>query len=220
MMAGARQSRRGSAPPWWVALAVASMLAGSAVAQDDPRDIVVNTAGAVADRLEGRRGYFRDNPEELYALIDEILLPNFDIRYAGYRVMGEANWKAATKEQRNRFIDAFYQFMLRSYATGLLQLDPDSLKIDPEFRSNDRFAAVQTTIMQDTGALIPVNYRLRRSKRGWRVYDVRIEGVSYVENYSNQFAAEIDALGLDAVIDRLQAEVDKMSDEPTPVDSS
>ena len=51
---------------------------------------------------------------------------------------------------------------------------------------------------------------LRLSKVGWRVYDVRIEGVSYVENYHNQFAAEIDALGLTAVIDRMQTEIDDM----------
>lgn len=173
-------------------------------------EVIDRTAEQVAATLEGRRNHFRDHPEELYAVIDEILLPNFDVRYTGYKVMGEANWKAATKEQRRRFVDTFHQFMVRSYATGLLRLDPNSLEILPDFRANERFAAVETTIMEDSGQLIPVDYHLRKSKTaGWRVYDVRIEGVSYVESYSNQFAAEIDALGLDAVIDRMQAEIDQ-----------
>ena len=47
---------------------------------------------------------------------------------------------------------------------------------------------------------------MRNSKDGWRVYDVRIEGVSYIQNYRNQFNAEISATGIDAVIDRLAAE--------------
>ncbi|UCG73554.1 MAG: ABC transporter substrate-binding protein [Chromatiales bacterium] len=179
-----------------------------------PHDVVVSTANQVADSLDGRRAYFRDNPEELYSTIDKILQPNFDVRYAAYKVMGEANWKAASKQQRRLFVDTFYQFMLRSYASGLLRLDPDSLEILPDYKSNQKYAAVQTTIMQDTGQLIPVNYRLRRSKVGWRVYDVHIEGVSYVENYGNQFSAEIAALGLDAVIERLQDEIEQMSKEP------
>ena len=203
-----------------VTLAAGLSLVDGAAAQEafakppGPRDVVVSTASQVADSLDGRRAYFRNNPEDLYATIDKILQPNFDVRYAAYKVMGEANWKAASKAQRRRFVDTFYQFMLRSYASGLLRLDPDSLEILPEYRSNERFAAVQTTIMQDTGQLIPVNYRLRLSKAGWRVYDVRIEGVSYVENYGNQFSAEIEALGLEAVIERMQTEIDEMSDSP------
>ena len=43
---------------------------------------------------------------------------------------------------------------------------------------------------------------------------MRIEGVSYVENYGNQFSAEIEALGLEAVIERMQTEIDEMSDSP------
>ncbi len=186
-----------------------------AVAQEaGPRDVIVSTANRAADSLDGKRAYFRQHPEELYAVIDEILKPNFDVRYAAYKVMGEANWKAASKEKRALFVETFYQFMLRSYSTGLLRLDPNSLEVLPDYQANERFAAVDTTIMQDTGQLIPVNYRLRLSKAGWRVYDVRIEGVSYVENYGNQFAAEIDALGLDAVIERLQGEIDAMIKAP------
>lgn len=201
----------------WLA---ASVNAVAQEAKPGPREVVVQTAEDVAAELEGKRKYYRENPEELYVVIDRILLPNFDIRYAGFKVMGEANWKAASKEQRRRFVDTFYQFMLRSYATGLLRLDPDSLEILPDFKSNERFAAVETTIMQDTGQLIPVNYRLRRSKAGWRVYDVRIEGVSYVENYSNQFAAEIEALGLEAVIDRMKGEIDNMSEAQPATDAT
>ncbi|MGI9330189.1 MAG: MlaC/ttg2D family ABC transporter substrate-binding protein [Gammaproteobacteria bacterium] len=176
-----------------------------------PRDVVANTAGEVAERLDGRRSYFREHPEELYALINEILLPNFDLRYAGYKVMGDGNWKAASKAQKKEFVETFYQFLLRSYATGLLTLVPESLVIEDEFQSNEKFASIQTSVREDTGSVIPVNYRLRLSKEGWRVYDVRIEGVSYVENYHNQFSAEIEALGLESVIARLSEEIEKMN---------
>ena len=185
-----------------------------------PRDVVANTAGEVAERLDGRRPYYRQHPEELYALINEILLPNFDLRYAGYKVMGDSNWKAASGAQKKEFVETFYQFLLRSYATGLLSLVPESLVIEDEFQSNEKFASIQTSVREDTGSVIPVNYRLRLSKQGWRVYDVRIEGVSYVENYHNQFSAEIDALGLESVIARLVEEIEKMNQSAVKKESS
>jgi phospholipid transport system substrate-binding protein len=48
---------------------------------------------------------------------------------------------------------------------------------------------------------------MRRSAPGWKVYDVRIEGVSYIQNYRNQFNAEISANGVNSVIARLRTEV-------------
>jgi phospholipid transport system substrate-binding protein len=50
-----------------------------------------------------------------------------------------------------------------------------------------------------------VNYALREVDAVWKIYDVRIDGVSYVQNYRNQFGAEISALGLEAVIERLES---------------
>jgi phospholipid transport system substrate-binding protein len=53
---------------------------------------------------------------------------------------------------------------------------------------------------------------------GWKAYDVRIEGISYVQNYRNQFNAEVAAKGLDALITRLEketAEIDAGRREPT-----
>ncbi len=67
---------------------------------------------------------------------------------------------------------------------------------------------MKTETRMDDGSEVPINYSMRKTPDGWRVYDVRIEGVSYVQNYRNQFNAEIAALGVDAVIDRLSAEVE------------
>jgi phospholipid transport system substrate-binding protein len=63
-----------------------------------------------------------------------------------------------------------------------------------------------TELQLDDGTRVAVNYSLRKSSKGWKVYDVRLDGVSYVRNYRSQFNAEISALGIDAVIARLESE--------------
>ena len=51
-----------------------------------------------------------------------------------------------------------------------------------------------------------MNFSFGLFRDGWRFFDVRIEGVSYIKNYRNQFEAEITAVGIDAVIERLESE--------------
>ncbi|MFW2404456.1 MAG: MlaC/ttg2D family ABC transporter substrate-binding protein [Gammaproteobacteria bacterium] len=173
-----------------------------------PHEIIESTATAVTSRLDGRADYFDENPGELYELIDELLLPHFDVRYAGRLVLGK-HWKTASKEQRDRFVDVFYKFLLQSYANGILEVEQGSIKVLPaDDQENEKRVVVKTETRMDDGSEVPINYSMRKTKNGWRVYDVRIEGVSYVQNYRNQFNAEIAALGVDAVIDRLTAEVE------------
>ncbi|HHQ14444.1 MAG TPA: ABC transporter substrate-binding protein [Chromatiales bacterium] len=179
-----------------------------AVAECSPHEVIRSTAGDVARLLDGRRDYLRRHPDELYALISEVLLPHFDLRYSSYLVLGKQHWRAASKEQRDRFVQAFYQFLVRNYATGLLDFNPGTLAVLDDESSPDRKRhVVHTEMRMDGGRIVPIDYRLRRTGDGWRVYDVRIQGVSYVQNYRSQFAAEIDALGLDAVIARLESEI-------------
>jgi len=193
-------------------LALATSAALAVTVTDDPErsphEMIETTAMAVSERLDGRQQYFNENPDELYTLVDELLLPLFDTRYAGRLVLGK-HWKAATKEQRNQFVDVFYRFLLQSYANGILEFDQGSIKVlPPDEQQNEKRVIVKTETRMDDGSEVPINYSMRKTSKGWRVYDVRIEGVSYVQNYRNQFNAEIAALGVDAVIERLNAEVE------------
>ena len=191
----------------WVALCLVLLAGLAAASTDSPYDIIRLTADELTERLDGRRDYLAQNPAELYGLIDAVLLPRFDTRYAGYLVLGKRNWRAASEVQRTRFVDAFYGFLLRSYADAVLKFDQSQIKVEASDQADDgKRAVVRTTMRLDDGSDVPVNYSMRNSEQGWRAYDVRIEGVSYVQNYRNQFAAEIDANGIDAVIARLESE--------------
>jgi len=171
-----------------------------------PNEVIEYASAEITDRLEGRRAYFATHPVELYEVVNEIMAPYFDVRYAGRLVLGN-HWKTSTAEQRDRFIDAFYDFLLQSYADAVLKFKQDAVTIyAQEGDLPEKRAVVKTSMRMDDGSMVPVNYSLRKSKVGWRVYDVRIEGVSYIQNYRNQFNAEIAALGIDAVTERLLLE--------------
>jgi phospholipid transport system substrate-binding protein len=65
---------------------------------------------------------------------------------------------------------------------------------------------VKSTALLDDGTEVPVHYAIVNRPQGWLMYDVKIEGISYVRNFRAEFNSEINATGLDAVIERLEAE--------------
>lgn len=182
------------------------VMLGLAAEDLTPREVVEETASGMQAKLQGRQEYYADNLDQLYEVIGDILLPHFDVRLAGRMVLGK-HWGSATGDQRNRFIDVFYTFLIRTYAKGMLGFDQDGLTIFADQKPpTENRAVIRTELQLDDGTRVPVNYSLRKSSKGWKVYDVRIDGVSYVQNYRSQFNAEISARGIDAVIARLESE--------------
>ncbi len=190
-------------------MATAHVLAAAGDTAGSPVALIESRATELAAKLQGRQDYFNDNTEELYALVSGVLLPGFDVNYASKLVLGRTHWTAASVEQREAFIDAFYGFLVRTYSKGLIGFDQSNLSVDPAARlsADGKKALVRTRVALENGDSIAINYALRDGETGWKMYDVRIDGVSYIQNYRSQFDAEISARGIDAVIERLQAEL-------------
>ncbi|NDD73683.1 MAG: ABC transporter substrate-binding protein [Gammaproteobacteria bacterium] len=171
-----------------------------------PNQLIETAANTMITELDTRRADFRKNPDRLYSLVERVLLPHFDVDYAGRLVLGK-HYRAATPEQRKRFIDAFYGSLMGNYGDALLEFTGDRIKVLPTPTPADATAAVvRTEVKRSNGEKIPVNYVLRKGEQGWKAWDVVIEGVSYVKSFREDFGAEIDQKGLDAVIERLEAQ--------------
>ena len=147
-----------------------------------------------------------DNRAELYSIIDKSLSPYFHKKYAG-RLVLDKYWAAANQNQRKRFTEGLYQALIRSYAISMLNFDVSKISVRP-IHSNlqDLKKITVKTDVDYKAELIPMSFSFGKFKEGWRFFDVSIEGVSYIRNYRNQFKAEIQANGLDAVILRLESQ--------------
>ena len=171
-----------------------------------PQQLVEQVSTDLLKAIDADRAVLSKDPAKLRAVVDRVLLPNFDAEYSARLVLGK-HWRTATPEQRTRFIDAFVDSMMRQYGTALLDFTANRMTMLP-FRGDPAAtsATVRTEIKRDDGTPVPVNYSLRATPSGWKAWDVTIEGVSYVKNFRTDFSAEIDAKGLDAVIQRLESQ--------------
>lgn len=187
-------------------LLLSGAIAWSADAEVMPDKVVETVAKQVLADLDVNRETYRKDSTKLRQMIDKYLLANFDTEYAARLVLAK-NWRTATAEQRKQFVDAFYQSLLQSYGTSLLDFTADRLKILPyQGKAEDTTATVRSEIRRDNGSKVPVNYTLHKTSTGWKAYDITIEGISYVKSFRTDFGTEIDQKGLDAVIKRLQTQ--------------
>jgi phospholipid transport system substrate-binding protein len=187
-------------------LALLLFAASVAVADESPNAVIEESVTLLAEQMDGRKDELAEDRDALYEIIDGILLPRFDRRFAAQLVLAK-HWRTANEEQQTRFIEAFYQALLRKYSDGILEFDPNMITVLP-FRgdASGKRSKVRSTVQLDDGSSVSVDYELVKRKAGWLVFNVIIEGVSYVRNFRAELDSEIRASSLDAVIERLETE--------------
>lgn len=194
-------------------LTMVAIIGSVGASMGTPNAVIEDSMLLLTEKLDGRKAELAADRKSLYALIDEMLLPRFDRKFAAQLVLAR-HWRSASEAQRTRFIEAFYQALLRRYADGILEFDPSKIKVIP-YRgdASKPRTKVRSTVALDDGSKVAVDYDLVKRDSGWLVYNVVIEGVSYVTNFRAELDAEIRSTSLDAVIARLEKEADMPADE-------
>ena len=190
-------------------LAVASLFSGSLYAQtdaDDPVSLVENITGKIfADVTENLEEY-TENPEALKDLVRRDLMPLLDINYSARLILGRAG-RGLEKEKIEEFATSMSNLLIDRYAQGLLQFSSKiKLHVLPQRGElNEKLTRVKTRVSLPDGGEAPVDYAFRKTPDGWKAFDVVVEGISYVTTYRNQIMPEVQANGIDSVINRLNS---------------
>jgi phospholipid transport system substrate-binding protein len=176
---------------------VAIVTAPAATPQDLMTDLSAKLFAALSK--SGRHGADRMLP-----LVDQLLSPSFDREYAARLVLG-IHWRSASSEQHEEFAAALYQRLLRTYAEAVSEWTPDRFKLLPVLADPAALqVTVHTLITNSRAAVVPVDFRLHQTTAGWKIFDVVVDGVSYIRNYHDDTDAEVVQKGLNATIARLQ----------------
>ncbi len=170
---------------------------------ESAKQLIMETTDLVFSALRRDREIFREDPERVYTLVNDIILPHFDFPRMSRWVLGK-HWKRATEEQRERFIEEFKTLLVNTYATALVQFtDQDVGYLPMRTKAGSKTVMVRTEVKQAGGQPIPINYRMYRKDGVWKVVDVTIDGVSLVKNYRSTYSTEIRRSGLESLISQL-----------------
>jgi len=179
---------------------------GAADGQPGPREIVQEISGEVLEALQADHERFKADPKALASVVRRHLVPAFDTTYSARLILGR-HGRGATKQQISDFAKGVVELLVERYAVGLIDFNSEEqIEIMPaKGKGSDKLTRVHTRVKLGGGKFAPVDYAFHKTEEGWRVFDVSVEGISYVTTYRSQFAKEIQSKGLQAVIDRLLA---------------
>lgn len=191
-------------------LAAAVMLAfnSATVAADDtmpvPQALVKQATDDMLKALKDNELELETNPDKIYELVEAILMPHLDFEKMSKLALGK-NWRNANEEQRVRFIEEFRLLLVRTYSTAMLEYTDEEIRFLP-FRDDlsRKRVTVPMEVLQPGGPSIPMALSLYQNKEdAWKVYDVKIDGISLVTTYRSSFANEIRSGGMDKLIESL-----------------
>jgi phospholipid transport system substrate-binding protein len=184
-------------------LAIAASAAGFA-ADIAPDALVRKVTADVMDAVGRDRASRPVDRAAAIAIAEEKILPHIDFGEATKLAMGRS-WRLATPAQQAALVSEFRTLLVRTYATALESLrdqrvEQDPLRMSPadvEIRVRDRF-------IRSGSPAVTIDYLMRRTAEGWKVYDIAVDGVSLVLNYRDTFEHEIRRTGIDGLIATLQ----------------
>jgi phospholipid transport system substrate-binding protein len=189
-------------------LAAGALSAGSAWAQDEAADVFVKRMSTeVLDVIKADKSMRGGDIAKVVALVDTRIMPHVDFQRMTASAIGPG-WRQATPEQQKRLQDEFKILLVRTYSGALSQISDQVIALKPLRASSEDKEVVVRTEVRGSGDPIQLDYRLEKTPgqgAGWRIFNINVMGVWLVETYKSQFAQEINAKGVDGLIESLAA---------------
>lgn len=180
--------------------------AAPAAMQGSPSQLVLDNTRRVLETLESRRAEFTRDRAALQAFVSGEFDAMFDRDYAARQVLGR-HGRGASDADVKAFGDALADNLMRRYGSSLLDFNT---RLQVRIKSETALprglgVKVSSEMTRQGGEPIPVDYLMRRAGSGWRVFDVMVEGVSFVQTFRQQFDSELQRKSIAQVAQELRS---------------
>ena len=178
------------------ALAAWLMVAGAMAATAGPLDVVETAVTRVIVAMQEDPGR-----EHARAEIRQAALSLFDFDEMARRTLTR-HWAARSAQEQAEFVRLFTDLLERSYL-GRIESWSDEKIIYTSEVVDGAFASVRSKIITRR-AEIGIEYRLRQRDGQWRVYDVLLDGVSFVSTFRSAFDRILQQSSWAGLMDKLR----------------
>jgi len=175
-----------------------------ALAQDsEPEALVKKITEEVLAAVKSDKDLAAGNKQKAVKLAEEKILPYVDFEEATRLAVGRG-WKEATPEQRKKLISEFRNMLVRTYSSAISAYEGQTMKVQPvHMKPGDTEVTVHNQYIRPGGKPVALDYQMRKTPDGWKIYDIIVEGVSLVLTYRSEFNAVVRQQGVDGLIKRL-----------------
>lgn len=139
---------------------------------------------------------------EQHDSILEVINPVFDYKLIAKLSLGKKHWPSLPAEKRGEYSDVFIKKMQESYLEKLELYDGEEMIYDPPIEKGKKVH--MRTYLDLKDGRMEMLYKFYKSRKGWLIYDLEIEGVSTVQTYRSQFDGVLEDGSIDDLISKLK----------------
>jgi phospholipid transport system substrate-binding protein len=168
-----------------------------------PEDLVKKITDDVLAAIKSDKQLAAGDKQRALKLAEEKILPHIDFEEATRLAVGRA-WAKATPEQKKKLVDEFRSMLVRTYSNAIDSYQGQTMKVLPSHnKPGDTEATVRNQYIRPGGKPVQLDYQMRKTGSGWKIYDITVEGISLVLTYRSEFDAVVKQEGIDGLIKRL-----------------
>jgi len=140
------------------------------------------------------------NPRRIQELVENRVLPHFNFARMTQIAMA-VNWRRASAQQQQALVAEFKTLLVRTYSNALSLYRDQVIDFKPlRARPEDTEVTVRSEIKQRGQQPLALDYDMEKTPQGWKVYDVKVGGVSLVSTYREDFAGQVRDSGIEGLI--------------------
>ncbi|WP_414628788.1 phospholipid-binding protein MlaC [Shewanella colwelliana] len=190
---------------WVMSISTMARAAESDVNVTDPYVMVETVANNTFARFNQDIDTIKRDPDHLKVIVSQELMPYIDYKYASYKVMG-TYLRQSTPEQRERFSEAFKNYLIATYAQAFTEYTNQAVEFAPaKSFAQEKMVDVNVQIIEQGRPPIKLQFRVRRLKDDtWKAFDLVAEGVSLLSSKGAEISNLIRQNGIDSVIEELE----------------
>src|SRR3990170_5161258 len=148
-----------------------------AAQNSEPEALVKKITEEVLAAVKSDKQLAAGDRQKAVKLAEEKILPHVDFEEATRLAVGRG-WKEATPEQRKKLIAEFRNMLVRTYSNAIGTYEGQTMKVLPSrVKPGDSDATVRNQFLRPGGKPILVDYSMRKTDAGWKIYDIVVEGV-------------------------------------------
>jgi phospholipid transport system substrate-binding protein len=186
-------------------LSVSAFAAPAWAADEAPDAFVRRFTSEMIDLVRNDKMIKAGDLNYIASVVDARVLPHLNFQRMTAAAVGPG-WRQTTPEQKNRLQEEFKILLVRTYSGALTQISDQTVTVRPL-----RGAATDTEVLvrselKGRGDPIQLDYRLEKTPgqgAGWKIYNLNVMGIWLIDTYRSQFAEEINAKGIDGLINTL-----------------
>ena len=178
---------------------------------DSPTVQIKSTVDQVIQILTNPQLQGEGRKQERRKRLRDAIFVRFDFQEMAQRSLG-AHWQRRTPEEQTEFIKVFSDLLEQTYVDKIESYNNEKFIYANE-RIDGPYAEVGSKMQTSKGEEFTINYKLHRVGEDWRVYDLVIENISFINNYRSQFNRILTGSGFNELVSRIKAKLSDKSDQ-------